>query len=122
MKKVYLFIVIAALTITSGCGMNEGSQSITVKVDEKGYAFNAAYPKHKTNKIVTYIEKSLKQDHFFESTEGVKDEKVTLSDSSRFYITSESGFLKINFNKRDNSEASYQKLVKLCMGIKEELK
>lgn len=122
MKKVYLFIAIAALTITSSCGINESNQSITVNVDEKGYAFNAEYPQHKTNRVVTYIEKSLKQDEFFESTEGIKEENVTLSDSSKFHITSKPGYLKISFDQRNNSKISYQKLVKLCMGIKEVVK
>lgn len=61
MKKIYLFIVIAMLAITFGCKTNEGSQSISVNVDEKGYAFNAEHPKHKTSKVVTYIEKTLKK-------------------------------------------------------------
>ena len=122
MKKIYAFIAIAMLVITLGCNRNEGNQSITVNIDEKGYAFSAQYPKHKTSRVVTYIEKTLKQEDFFYSSDGVKNERVTLSDSSRFNITSEPGRLKINFNKRDNTEIAYQKLVALCKGIKGELK
>ena len=122
MKKIYLFIAVAILAITFGCEMNANNQSISVSVNEEGYSFDAEYPKHKTDKVVTYIEKALEQDDFFSNAEGIKDENITLSDSSKFHIISEPGLLKINFDKRKNSETSYHKLVKLCTGIKEELK
>lgn len=122
MKKIYILIAIAVLSVTFGCNLNADKQSISVNIDEEGYAFNAEYPKHKTNQVVNFIENSLKQNDFFSNAEGIKDENVKLPDSSKFYIKAEPGFIKINFDKRNNSETSYQKLVKLCMGIKEELK
>lgn len=122
MKKVYLFIVIATLAITFGCEMNAHNQSITIRNNEESYSFKAEYPKHKTTEVMNYIKKSFKQDDFFNNVEGKKDEDVILLDSSKFHLTSEPGYLKINFNKRNNSETSYQKMVELCMGIKEELK
>ena len=122
MKKIYLLIAIATLAITFGCEMNAGNQSITVRTDEGNYAFKAEYPKHKTNEVITFVEENLKQDDFFRNAEGIKNEDVTLADGSKFHITAKPGYVEINFSKRDNSETSYQKLVKLCMGVKEELK
>ncbi|RZL50523.1 MAG: hypothetical protein EOP00_04030 [Pedobacter sp.] len=122
MKKIYLFIAIATLAITFGCEMNAHNQSIAVQITDGGYSFKAEYPKNKTNEVVTYIEENIKEEVFFSNAEGKKDENVTLTDRSKFHITSEPGFIKINFNKRDNTESSYQKMVKLCMGIKEIIK
>ncbi|TKC12141.1 hypothetical protein FA048_00540 [Pedobacter polaris] len=122
MKKIYFIIAMLALGLTFGCEIGASNQSISVKNTENSYTFKAEYPKHKTNEVVTYIEGSLEQDDFFSNVEGMKDEDVTLTDSTKFHITAEPGFIKINFTKRDNSATSYDKMVKLCQGIKEALK
>lgn len=122
MKKIYFIIAMATLAMTFGCEMGANRQSVSVINNESGYSFKAQYPKHKTNEVVTYIEVHLKQDDFFSNAEGIKDEDVTLPDSSRFHLTAEPGYIKISFKKRNNSASSYHKMIELCMGIKETLK
>src|SRR6476661_10064245 len=107
MKKIYLLIAVCLLVITFGCEIGANHQSISVLIKEGTYSFKAEYPKYKTRSVLNYLKEKIRKDGFFNDDEGMKDEDVTLSDSSRFHLTSEPGYVKIDFKKRNNSVASY---------------
>jgi hypothetical protein len=122
MKKIFLSIAIVILTVTFGCEMGAGSQSITVVNNESGYSFTAKYPKHKTDDVVTFLKDELAGNKIFSNAEVKQKGDVILKDGSKFYFEIQPGYTKIDFKKRDNSEENFQKLTELCMGIKAVLK
>lgn len=122
MKKIYLSFALAILILTFGCEMNANHQSVRIENTESGYDFKAEYPKRKTNDVIKYLEKNLKKDDFFNDDQGIKEENVTLLDSTRFHINAEPGLIEISFNKQSNSEKSYHQMVELCQGIRTVLK
>ncbi len=123
MKNLY-YLIAMICTSLFGCNFEGGSQnqSISVKNNESGYSFDASFPERKMEKVVGYIEKTLNADDLFLTPSDVKDSEVNLGDSVKFYLKSSPGNIEIDFKKRDNSEASYLKLVRLCTGIKDVLK
>lgn len=104
-----------------GCNFRDGSDdlSISVKNNEAGYNFEATYPERKTEKVVAYLEKELQNDELFTASSDIKNMDVVLADSTRFYLKSEPGFIVIDFKKQKNSFSSYQKMEKVCAGLKE---
>ncbi|RZJ79704.1 MAG: hypothetical protein EOO47_09980 [Flavobacterium sp.] len=121
MIKTYLFMLIMMVTTALGCNFNQGRQSIIVKSNDKGYWFVAEYPQSKTKDVVAYVEKSLNQNDFFADDNGFKTDKDVSVNGANFEIDSSPGKLAIGFEKRDNSETSYQQMIDLCEGIKETL-
>ena len=116
-NKHYLFAFICCLVF--GCNLNQSNQSISVKKTEAAYNFEASYPEKKTAKVIAYIENTLKEDDLFSTVKSKHNSEVVLIDSTRFYLKAEPGFIIIDVKKQKNSFASYQKMEKLCMGIKD---
>jgi hypothetical protein len=46
------------------------------------------------------------------------DASITLDDKTTFYIRSRPGNLEIKLNKKENPASSYDKIKKMCAGIK----
>ncbi|MFD0939232.1 hypothetical protein [Pedobacter boryungensis] len=115
-NKNYLIALICFVLF--GCNSNQSSQSISVKKTEAAYNFEASYPEKKTAKVISYIESTIKDD-LFSTVNSKHNAEVLLNDSTKFYLKAEPGFIIIDFKKQKNSITSYQKLEKLCMGIKE---
>ena len=122
MKKVFLIISLAILAVTFGCEMGASNQSITVVNNVKDYSFTAKYPKHKTDRVVLYLKNELSGNEIFADAHGEQIGDAILKDGSNFHYEIQPGYTKIEFKKRDNSEANYKKLTALCMGIKEVLR
>ncbi|WP_113654320.1 hypothetical protein [Pedobacter namyangjuensis] len=122
MKKIHVIIGFITIMLATSCRFNNENQSIQVVVTEGTYVFEAKYPKEKTERVVNYIEKVLNDDSFFASDEGEKSGAVVLNDGKNFRVKSSPGFLEIEFRKKENSETNYKELVKLCSGVKEQLK
>ncbi len=121
MKKSYLILSLIVATLGFGCnfGVDSENQSISIKNNDVGYNFEASYPKKKTEKVVAYIEETLKDDALFTAPSDVKNMDIVLPDSTKFYLKAEPGFIVIDFKKQKNSLTSYQKMEELCKGIKE---
>lgn len=116
-NKLYLVALICAML--AACNYNGSSQSISVRKTEAAYNFEASYPERKTAKVIAYIESTLKDDHLFPTEKSELNSEVVLTDSTRFYLKAEPGFIIIDVKKQKNSFTSYKKMEKLCMGIKD---
>jgi len=119
MKRISIMLAIVGIALASGCGFDSNSnrQSITVQKTDASYQFKASYPKKKTAEVITYVENTLKDGQLF-GGDGVSDSDINLGDSIKFHLQSEPGFIAIEFKKMDNSFGAYQKMERMCIGIK----
>lgn len=120
MRKKYILAGLIILTVAIGCRFSDGggNQSITVSRTDDYYKFKAQFAERKSERITTYIENTL-------HTNGqIKDEMdgvVQLNEGQKFHLKAAAGLIQIEFDKRDNSAASWNQLEQLCIGIKKEL-
>ncbi len=123
MKGLYLILTLLFSTLGLSCNFKGGNDnlSISVKNNEEGYNFEASYPERKTDKVVAYLEKTLADETLFTASSDLKNTNVILADSTRFYLKAEPGFIVIDFKKQKNSMSSYQRMEKVCAGLKDVL-
>ncbi len=116
MKSVILLS--ALLLMLSSCHRHRHyNTSISISESSNVFQLNASFNPSKTRKLQDYIDSHLESNVSFVNTE--MDAVVTLDDETRFYMRSYPGFVRIRFNKKENSEESYEKIRGLCEGIKE---
>jgi len=118
-KKMLLLsfvLMVIAVTTLSSCRHHHNT-SISVKENGDVFQLSASFSPSKTRKLQHYMDSRLDSDVSFENTE--MDAVVTLDDETKFYMKSYPGFVKIRFNKNENSVESYEKMRGLCEGIKE---
>lgn len=120
MKMGYYLSVIIMVIMFFACKLNSsgGRQSITVKSSESNYQFKAEFPEYKTDRVFKYIERQLDTTRLFQQD---NDQDIQFDDHMKFRLRSTNGFLELRFSKNENAEVAWQKLQRLCMGVKEEL-
>ncbi len=119
MKRISIVLAFVGIAMGLGCGFDNNSnrQSISVRKTDASYQFKASYPKKRTNEVITYVENTLKDGQLF-GRDGINDADINLGDSIKFHLQSEPGFIAIEFTKTDNSFGAYQKMERMCVGIK----
>ncbi|MBC7849756.1 MAG: hypothetical protein H7Y31_08470 [Chitinophagaceae bacterium] len=115
-NKILLFLLICASLIS--CRSKHHTQ-ISTSDSGNELRFTAFFPTSKTEKVERFIHKSLQPANLFANGHEEVDATMVLSDDTRLHIKSAAGRLKIEFDKNRNSEASYERVRKLCEGIKE---
>ena len=123
MKKTFAPLVFSSITIIFGCDFasHNEHQSITIINNSTKYNFKAEFPIRKTAKIFKYIGAELGNDQLFQG-DGRQDAEVILGDTLQFHLESEPGFISIKFDKKDNSYSGYERMQKLCSGLRGEMK
>jgi hypothetical protein len=98
----------------------ENNHDIAISVNENinTYTFSATYGTDKTKAVYNYINKSISPDQLGDSENDYFDVTTSLADKTEFYIKESPGKLKIEFDKRKNSAASYYRIERMCEGIK----
>ena len=94
------------------------AQSVSVEESGKIYHFTATYDKAKTDKVLDYLDQSLKHASDFSFKHTQIDANVTLSGGINFYIHNEPGSLEFKFDKKKNSSDDYKTFTKMCDGLK----
>jgi len=122
MKRIGMIIAIVGIALGLGCGFdgNSNRQSISVRKTDASYQFKASYPKKRTADVITYVENTLKDGQLF-GRGGISDSDINLGDSIKFHLQSEPGFIAIEFKKTGNSFGAYQKMERMCIGIKKRI-
>ena len=93
--------------------------SISVHETHHSYQFSASYDKNSTRKVQQYINRSTEPNGLFDSDEDYYfTANTSLEDGTKFYIKESPGKLEIKFDKQENSGASYNRIKKMCEGIK----
>ena len=79
---------------------------------------NAYFSKSQTKAVERYIDSKLgrKSNMSFANTK--IDAKLTLEDQTTIYMKKSPGLLKIELNKEENSDESFEKVKAMCEGLK----
>jgi hypothetical protein len=115
--KIRFFLIagcIFFLCVFSSCfNYNSNDLSISVNDNDEEYQLTARFDERKTRAVENYIKECTATSSIFKRT------GVTLDDNTKIYIKSQEGRLKIELNKNENSEESYERIKDMCEGIKE---
>lgn len=122
MKNLKLILLMVMLMVGIACKSNRTSQSITIKNSVKVYSLEADYPERKTNQLFRFIENTLNNHQLFGQVTEKEFTEIVLPDETKFKLAYQPGYIKIQFNKDENSEASYRKMKSLYSGITKILK
>jgi hypothetical protein len=109
------------IMICFSCSNFHNDHNISINISESShkYRLSAYYNRAKDEKVHRYINECIQPARL---TDDYVNATTTLDDNTIFYIRSTSGELSIKLDKRENSEASYRRVKKICEGIKEVLK
>ena len=69
--------------------------------------------------VYEYVNSSIEPQSLFTSADDRVDVSMTLGDGTTFRIKAYGGELNLTFDKRSNSRESYNRIKKLCEGVKE---
>lgn len=116
-------LVLASLIafILCGCNNNRNSISITTKDNNKYYQFKARFNQRKSEQIKQCLNKNLMQYSDISLDKNYINETIVLNNDTKFYLQTAPGKIKVEFNKYENSEASYNQIKKLCDDIKQQI-
>ncbi len=116
-------LVLASLIafILCGCNNNRNSISITTKDNNKYYQFKARFNQRKSEQIKQCLNKSLMQYSDISLDNNYINETIVLNNDTKFYLQTAPGKIKVEFNKYENSEASYNQIKDLCDDIKQQI-
>ncbi len=104
-----------------GCNNNRNNTSITTKDNNKYYQFNARFNQRKSEQIKQCLNKSLMQYSGISLDKNYINETIVLNNDTKFYLQTAPGKIKVEFNKFENSEASYNQIKELCDDIKQQI-
>jgi hypothetical protein len=92
--------------------------SVTLTENDNTYELKADFDKALTNKVRSYMNKTVAKGTTtnFENTE--VDAQMTLDNHASFYINSHPGKLNLKLDKRKNSAEIYKRFKEMCEGIK----
>lgn len=118
MKK--LICSIATLFLLCATTFSQGKTvSATTTESDKAYELSAIFDKDKNQEVLRHMDKVLGKDNNISFANTQLDAKMSLDDKSTFYIKLTPGNLKMKFSKKENTEANYKKLKKMCEELKE---
>jgi len=98
--------------------VNRDKTSISISEDADSYQLEAVYNVNNTGRVERYINRCISPDRLGDSENDYIDASSSLPDGTVFYVKESPGKLKIEFNKKKNSTASYYRIKKMCEGVK----
>lgn len=111
------------LCFSISCGhLDHHNISIHVSESSHDYKFLAHYDKSKTRDVDEYMDDEIGRNSNMSFVNSQIDGKISLDDRTTFYIKKSPGHLQINFDKDENSTASYREIKKMAEGLKEVMK
>lgn len=121
MKKYILSIALGMLVMAglSSCFHHRHDVSVTVTEDDDAFEMEAGYRERQTKTVQVYLNERLLKTSGTHIKNGYISDQVTLNDNARFHIISSPCELSIQFNKNENSAASYEKLKQVCSELEQ---
>ena len=125
MRSTYysIALLLISISLVPSC-IHHNNHSLYIKVDESdaGYKFYASFPDDLTSKVHHVVNNSISPNGLFGSANDFMNINTTLQDQTTFAVKASPGFIEIKINKRENSEASYDRIKEMCAKIKRSLK
>jgi len=119
-KFLIAFSVFVVVAFTS-CHYRHNT-NISIQEKRDSYQFYATYNERKTKNVWHYLNAKLDDSEIYFSDDNYYNVTTVLHDDTRLYIKSSPGRIKIKLDKRDNTEASYERVKHICEGLKDVLK
>jgi len=116
MKIIFGVLLALALTATISCRHHV---DVTYNETDDHYTMKANFDERKTRAVEKYLDDRVGSQSNMSFTNTRIDGQLELDDHTTFYIKKRAGFLKIDFDKRKNSYAAYEKIKSMCQGILE---
>ena len=116
-SKLTALVLLAALLVVA-CRRPHSGTSIVVNDDGSSFNLKARYPGDKTGRVGRFINRSVGPDRHFAFKDGKIDATAILEDDTKFRVRLRPGRLDIQFDKSENSDESYFRMVKIYEGIK----
>jgi len=109
------------LTCLISCRGPGGDTSIRIDDSKNVYQLTAYFPLEKTASVKRYINSWTSEGDLFSPDNDHVDVTAELKDHTRFHLKTGSGKIRIEFRKSENSDDSYERIKKMCEGIKKVL-
>lgn len=116
-----LLLTLAGLALLSyGAFHYANRNDINLKVSENESELNisAEFPSEKTPQVKNYLNKELNLDKELASKNHKIDGDISLEDGTFFYMKLAEGRLKIEMERKRNSQNAYKKLKRMFEGLK----
>ncbi|OYU65034.1 MAG: hypothetical protein CFE22_15755 [Cytophagaceae bacterium BCCC1] len=116
-----LLLTLAALALLSYLAFhfaNRNDINLEVSENESELNISAEFPDDKTPVVKNYLKKELKLSKNISTKNNKIEENISLEDGTFFYMKLAEGRLKIEMERKRNSQTAYKRLKKLFIGLK----
>jgi hypothetical protein len=116
-----LLLTLAALALLSYLAFhfaNRNDINLEVSENESELNISAEFPDEKTPVVKNYLKKELKLSKNISTKNNKIEENISLEDGTFFYMKLAEGRLKIEMERKRNSQTAYKRLKKLFTGLK----
>jgi hypothetical protein len=116
-----LLLTLAALALLSYLAFhfaNRNDINLEVSENESELNISAEFPDEKTPVVKNYLKKELKLSKNISTKNNKIEENISLEDGTFFYMKLAEGRLKIEMERKRNSQTAYKRLKKLFIGLK----
>ena len=120
-----LLLTLAALALLSYLAFhfaNRNDINLEVSENESELNISAEFPDEKTPVVKNYLKKELKLSKNISTKNNKIEENISLEDGTFFYMKLAEGRLKIDMERKRNSQTAYKRLKKMFEGLKTVLK
>lgn len=114
--KTFVSGVILAVGLWNVACTSSSDTAITVKDNEEAYTFSAHYDKSRTAALQEYLTDALGPEAWTSQVD--INQTTTLPDQTTFHVETSAGQLAIEMDKSSNKPAAYQRLKKVCEGMR----
>jgi hypothetical protein len=115
---ILLFVCAAVLFSCKDVFRNDKDITIHIHDNPGSYEFNALYPVSRTGDVQDFINESMEPNGLFTSSHDYFNVDTKLEDGTTFHVKSSPGKMNIMMDREKNSIASYNRIKKMCEGIK----
>lgn len=116
-----LLLTLAALALLSYLAFhfaNRNDINLEVSENESELNISAEFPNEKTPVVKNYLKKELKLSKNISTKNNKIEENISLEDGTFFYMKLAEGRLKIEMERKRNSQTAYKRLKKMFEGLK----
>ncbi len=116
MRPLLFFVVVVCIAATSSCHLH--NTRLSFSESDRYFSMSAHFSRDKMHDVERYMDRRLGDRSNMSFIDSRINGIISLEDHTTFYIRKYPGYLKIKFNKDENSYESYDRIRSMCEGIK----